>query len=87
MLNDLLMFSCIWFDETMFRNDMIKIIFKLNLFSKNYYPLTKFYTHLVLLYFPLPQQEVASIPDQLSDCKYILNFDHVMVLENIDNFC
>lgn len=28
MLNDLLMFSRIWFDETMFRNDMIKIIFK-----------------------------------------------------------
>ena len=34
MLNDLLMFCCIWFDEIVFRNDMIIFFYSKNLFLK-----------------------------------------------------
>ena len=64
-------------------------IVMISLFFKSYYPLTKFYTHLILLYSPpspppSPQQEVLGTLINLATVD-ILSFGHVMVLRDVDD--
>ena len=88
MLNDLLLISCIWIDEIVFRNDMI-ISFKVRINLKKttihlLISLSFILTPFLLYFSPTRRLHVHQIDTTIANI--FLSLDHVMV-EDINDFC